>query len=71
MVVQVQQTSRAIADLQDAIADALPQWVVRLTGADQILHQWAKDRREYAESVELAWWAHQRGEFEPWNRLFP
>lgn len=69
LVVEWQESSRAIADVQDALADALPHWYCRLTGADERLRQWAKARRLAADYIEDAWEANVRGEHEPWMRL--
>lgn len=68
-IVEIQEFSRAIADVQIALADSMPEWFKRLTGADTTLREWALARRKYAEKVELAWWAAERGEFEPWNSV--
>lgn len=68
-IVEAQKLSRAIADIQTALADALPAWFCRLTAGDVTLRGWAADRRAYADRVELAWWAAERGEYEAWRSL--
>ena len=70
LVVEAQSLSRAIADVQEALADALPAWIARITDADESLRRWALARRTYAQRIELAWWAAERGEWEPWDSIW-
>lgn len=70
LIVEWQKLSRAIADVQTALADAFPEWFNRLTNADTTIRRWADARRKYADRVELAWLAETRGEFGPWDSLF-